>query len=237
MFEWLKKKRDQSTYEQLRGSILANEDLAKVATYSDGTYSDATGSDGTDDESSPWYHFAAAHRLVATDVAAAQQHLRTILELPEIESRTYLQAWHCLRTLGVVPDADTRSEVNGIVVEVGLDAGLDSVSAYKDHSARYFNHSGGSVIWDTESAEMNACIDPFLEVAAAIGKNTTPLEVDHPPPPGRGMMLINILTPGGIHIGAGPMDALQGDPMGAAVTQAALTLVQALMSAAETDGK
>lgn len=226
MFKWLKKNRDPSPYEQLRGSILANQDLAHVATYSD----------GTDDASSPWYHFAAAHRLASADAAAAQQHLRTILELP-VESRTYLQTWHCLRALGVEPDDDARSEVNGIVVEVGLDAGLDAVAAYKDHSARYFNQSGAAVIWDTESAEMNARIDPFLEVAAAIGENTTPLEGDHPPPPDRGIMLINVLTPGGIHIGMGPMDALQRDPMGAAVTQAALALMQALMDAAETGGK
>ena len=226
MFKWLKKKREPSPYEQLRGSILANEDLAKVASYSD----------GTDDESSPWYHFAAAHRVASTDTAAAQKYLRHILELSNIESRTYLQAWHCLRTLGVEPDDETRRDVKGIVVEVGLKGGLDSVAAYSDHSARYFNHSGAAVIWDTETPEMNARIDPFLEVAAAVGENTEPLEGAHPPLPDRGMMLINVLTPGGIHIGLGPMEAMQGDPMGAAVTQTALALMQALMNAGETGG-
>jgi len=211
MFKWLKKKPDPSPYEQLRGSILANETLDKLA----------VSADGTDDASSPWYNFAAAQRAASTGITAAQQHLRDILELSDIESRPYLQTWHCLRTLGVEPDEQARHQVHGIVVEVGLDGGLDSVAAYKDHSARYFNHSGAAVIWDTATPEMNAHIDPFLEVAEAVGANTEPWKEHHPPPPRRGMMLINILTPGGIHIGTGRMDAMQSDPMGATVTHAA----------------
>jgi hypothetical protein len=227
MFKRLRKKREPSPYEQLRGSILANERLDKMATYSE----------STDGASSPWYHFAAAHRLVSTDTAAAQKHLRNILELSDIESRTYLQAWHCLRMLGVEPDDPTRREVIGMAVEVGLGPGLDSVAAYKDRSARYFNHSGAAVIWDTETSEMNAQIESFLGVAQTVGENTEPFDEDHPSPPDRGMMLINILTPGGIHIGMGPMNAMQGDPLGAAVTETAIALMQALMNAAETDGE
>ena len=208
-----------------RGSILANEDLATVAAYFD----------GTDDTSSPWYHFATAHRLAATDAATAETHLRTITGLPGVESRTYLQAWHCLRSIGIEPTDGVRSEVNGIVVEVGLDQGVDVVAAYQDHSARYINHSGAAVIWDEDSAEMNAHIEPFLEVAAAIGANTSPLDGDHPPPPQRGFMLINVLTPGGIHIGMGPLTDLQGDPMGSAVIKTAMSLMNALVQHAQSD--
>jgi len=221
MSELLKMTRDPSPYEQLRGSILANEELAKVATYAK----------QTDDETSPWHHFAAAYQVATTDTAAAESRLRQILALPNLESRTFLQTWHCLRTLGVSPDALLGRKVCGIVVEVGLDVGLDALAAYEDHSARYFNHSGATVIWDVNTEEMNACIDPYLEVAKAVGENTAPFDQQHPAVPGNGNMLINILTPNGIHIGMGSMNALQRDPMGSAVIQTALTLMQALMSA------
>lgn len=221
MFGWLRKKLDPSPYEQLRGSILANEELAKVATYAK----------ETDDEMSPWHHFAAANRVATTDTAAAVARLRQILALPNLESRTILQTWHCLRTLGVAPDASLSRKVCGIVVEVGLDAGLDALAAYEDHSARYFNHSGATVIWDITTEEMNGYIDPFLEVAKAVCENTAPFDQPHPAVPDNGNMLINILTPNGIHIGMGPMDALQRDPMGSAVIQTALALMKALMSA------
>ena len=125
----------------------------------------------------------------------------------------------------------------GMVVEVGLDAGLEAVAAYRDHSARYFNHTGAAVIWDTDTPKINAQIEPFLAVAQTVGENTEPFYEDHPSPPDRGMMLINVLTPGGIHIGMGRMGAMQGDPMGAAVTQTAIGLMQTLMNAAETSGE
>ncbi len=212
-------------FDEHRGSILANEDLAAVAAYLDGTA----------DTSSPWYHFAKTQHLVSTDVAAAEIHLRTITRLPGVESRTYLQAWHCLRSMGIEPEDSVRNEVHGIVVEVGLDQGADVVAAYKDRSARYFNHSGAAVIWDGHSTEMNAHIEPFLEVAAAIGTNTSPLLADHPPPPDRGIMLINVLTPGGIHIGMGPLTAMQNDATGSTVIHTAMSLMQALIHYAERD--
>ena len=223
MFKFLRKKRKPTAYEQLRGSILANEPLEDVAL-------DPAESDN---EQSPWFHFAAANRLAAAGANAAIEHLRYVVEMTEIETRTQLQAWHCLRALGVEPEESIGKEVHGIVVEVGLEAGVDSVAAYRDRTARYFNHSSAAVIWDTETAEMNASIDPLLEIAAAIGDSTAPFDEPHPPPPDGGVLLINILTPAGIHIGTGPMDIMQNDPMGAAVTQAAMGLMQKLMKVEE----
>ena len=172
--------------------------------------------------------------MIATDVGAATSHLRDVLALPGIDSRTFLQAWHCLRALGVHPDDRVGGEVHGMVVEVGLDAGLDAVAAYKDRSARYFNHSGAQVVWDTETAAMNAQIDPFLEIARVIADNTKPFEEAHPSPPARGVVLINILTPKGIHIGIGETSALQNEPLGAAALQTAFTLMQELMGTAKS---
>ncbi|MCC9608828.1 hypothetical protein LOC68_08310 [Blastopirellula sp. JC732] len=212
-----------SPYEQLRGSILASETLEKAASYDK----------GEDDPASPWFHFAAAQRVASTDKAEAEQHLRHILTMPQVESRTYLQAWHYLRALGVTPDEETRRRAIGMVVEVGLEMGVDSVAAYQDHSARYFNQAGSVIIWDTETPEMNELIDIFLDVAQQVGDNTQPWDEAHPDPPSQGMMLINILTPAGIHIGMGPMNAMQNDPMGKAVTQTALALMQSLIQATE----
>ena len=222
-----KKKREPTAYEQLRGSILANEDLSIVG----------TGVAASDYESPPWSHFAEANRLASRGAAPAIVQLRKILALPRLESRIYLQTWHCLRALGVVPPEAVRTEVVGVVVEMGLKTGLDAVVAYADCTARYFNHSGAAVIWDTQTTEMNASIDPLLHAAETIGESTAPVEEPHPPPPRRGSLLINILTPGGIHIGMGKTKAMQSDPMGAAVTQAALALMQKLMKLEAAEGR
>ena len=228
MLEFLKrKKREPTVYYQLRESILANEDLSIVG----------TGMAASDYESPPWSHFAEASRLASKGAAPAIVHLRKILAMPKLESRIYLQTWHCLRALGVVPPEAVRTEVVGVVVEIGLKNGLDAVAAYTDRTARYFNQSGAAVIWDTETTEMNASIDPLLRAAETIGESTAPVEEPHPPAPKRGSLLINILTPGGIHIGMGRTKAMQRDPMGAAVTQAALALMQKLMKVGAAEGR
>jgi hypothetical protein len=206
-------------YDSLRGSILCNQSLDVFA---------ATASE-VGDADSPWARFAAANRLATKDPTEAVRQLRQILSTPDVETRVWLQAWHCLRAMGENPEAAESRQVHGMVVEVGMDEGVDALAAYNDRSARYFNYSGAAVIWDVKTDEMSAHIEPFLEVARVIGAATEPWLGPHPALPTAGDILIQILTPGGIHIGMGPMNAMQRDPMGAAVIQAAVGLMQALI--------
>lgn len=214
-----------SLYESLRTSVLCNQDLSVLP---------GEGADGGEVDS-PWACFAAANELAATDPRGAEQKLQQILAMSDVETRVWLQAWHCLRSLGAVPTDDVARQVHGIVVEVGMDEGVDALAAYNDRSARYFNYSGAAVIWDATTDEMTAFIDPLLEVARVVGAATEPWSGPHPPRPSAGQMLINILTPGGIHIGMGPMNAMQRDPMGAAVIQSALGLMEALIRISRGD--
>ena len=70
----------------------------------------------------PWSHFAAAQQALSKgDKIGAIQELRRVEEMEGLETRLYLQAWHCLRTLGELPPETIAREVKGVVVEVGLD--------------------------------------------------------------------------------------------------------------------
>jgi hypothetical protein len=144
-------------------------------------------------------------------------------------------AWACLRRLGEIPDANVAREVRGIVIEVGLDKGVDSVAAYSDHSARYFNQGGGVIVWDVPNTDkiMDGNVDALLQAARAIASKTGPWEKPHPPLPQNGMVLLNVLTYGGIHIGAGPMRAMCRDQMGGHAVQMGLKLMKALIHQAE----
>lgn len=42
-----------------------------------------------------------------------------------------------------------KKELLGVIVEVGLNEGLDVVAAYQDGTARYINYTGKMVVWET----------------------------------------------------------------------------------------
>ncbi len=189
-FNWFRKKKPAPTpYESLRGSILANWPLERIAGF-------AKPNEPAD---SPWAMFAAAFADTKSNRVGTEAHLHRILATPNLESRVYLMAWSCLREIGERPNPDLAREVKGIVIEVGLEMGVDAVAAYSDHSARYFNQGGSVIVWDAPNSDkaIDAYIEAMLNVARAIAANTGPWEKSHPSSPRNGMVLLNILTYGG----------------------------------------
>lgn len=74
----------------IRDALFGDEPLEKVATYAKGS-----------GDAPPWSHFAVAQQILHQgDKSRAADELRKVLEIKGLESRVYLQAWHCLRALG-----------------------------------------------------------------------------------------------------------------------------------------
>lgn len=204
----------------LRDMLFADESLAEVALHGEGPSA-----------GEPWSHFAAAQGAMSKgDSAVASDELRKVLAMAGLEARVYLQAWHCLRALGVSPPEETARKVQGTVVEVALDGGLDLVAAYADGSARYFNHAGGGIIWDRPDAEIGQAIDALLAVGQSIVERIGLWEGARPLPPPTGSARINLLTFGGLYFGQGAFDVLAKDPMGGPAIGAAFALMQALIA-------
>jgi len=179
----------------------------------------------------PWSSFIQARQHVADKKEkAAVDVLKAITEMKGLESRHYLQAWHFLRMLGVNPPADQAKTVYGVVIEVGLERGADLVAAYADRTARYLNFTGSGVIWerpdDSLDAEVNALLKAGNEVVHKIG----PWDKERLPAPTNGDVILNMLTPSGLHFGAGGFNTLNRDPMGSALITPATKLMQRLTS-------
>jgi hypothetical protein len=178
----------------------------------------------------PWVSFVNARDAIGRgEPQTATKALLGITSMQGLESRHHLQAWHALRGLGVIPPAETAKNVLGVVVEVALDEGLDLLAAYADHSARYWNYAGGGVVWDAPNTAMDAWIDRVLSSARAVVVHIGPWGSPRRPPPSRGDVRLNILTPGGLCFGEGPFDALAKDAMGGPLIAAAGELMQQLM--------
>lgn len=198
--------------------------------FGDVPLSDWPRADTESEEHEPWRTFVAARiclQASARDQAIA--HLKSVTEMPGIESRHYLQAWHALRQLGVSPPEQKAKELYGVVVEMGLDAGLEILAAYADLSARYLHFSGSIIVWDAPDAAITGAIQTLLESARPVVARIGPWEGDRRPPPARGSVRINMLTPSGIHFGEGGIDVLSADPMGGPMLAAAAELIRRLV--------
>lgn len=182
----------------------------------------------------PWLSFVQARdQLNSGDNESSKQTLRQILEMPDLESRHYLQAWHFLRGLGELPSKGEAQQLYGVVVEVTLDEGLDIVAAYADHTARYFNYSGAAIVWERPNENLNSVIDSLLDAGKVVAAQIGPWEGERPAAPPQGQVRISMLAPSGLHFGQGPFDDLSGDPLGGPVIVAAMQLMQSLISNTE----
>lgn len=178
----------------------------------------------------PWASFQRARDLKDTgELDAARHAVHQILKMPQIETRVALQAWHTLRELGEIPPQGLEKEVLGVVVEVGMPKGLDLVAAYRDHRARYFNYSGAGVLWERRDDSLDGLIDELLQAGTIVAQAIGPWTQPKPPEPKNGIARINLLTPSGIHLGQGPVDALNQDAMGGPILSAAFGLMKRLV--------
>jgi hypothetical protein len=179
----------------------------------------------------PWSSFLVAKQLIDSgEPKAAAEDLQQIIGTPQLESRHYLQAWHFLRELGMNPHKDEERTLLGVVVEVGMEKGLDLVAAYPDHHARYYNFSGAGVVWERPNDLLDKAIDDLLRVGMATAQAVGVWKENRPPAPARGQARINLLTPGGLRFGQGPIDALGKDRLGGPVLASAFRLMQALIN-------
>ena len=187
--------------------------------------------DGSLSQAFPWSAFAAARADISKGRReAAVRKWIEIVHHPGLEPRHYLQAWHYLRIAGHQPPADISKQVLGVVVEVGLEGGLDLLAAYRDYSARYYNFSGAGVVWEHPNDAMNDKIDALLEASSRAAARIGPWESARPSAPPNGQVRLCFLTPSGVHFGQAQMELMAKDPLGGEVLQRAGDLMQALIA-------
>jgi hypothetical protein len=151
--------------------------------------------------------------------------------MPDLESRHYAQAWQFLRVYGVDPPPQIAKALLGVVIEVPMTGGLDVLAAYPEHTARYYNFSGGAVIWEHPDDSLDPLIDELLRAGQDVVNAIGPWDKPRPPAPAAGRIRISFLTPSGLHFGDGPADQIPADPLAKPVFDAGTKLMQALVQA------
>lgn len=165
-------------------------------------------------EAAPWQRVLSAD---PADVPALQRLAGDGAQ----EGRVRYLACARLRQLGAA--APERSLL-GVVVEVGLERGLDVLAAYSDGGVRYINHTGKMVV--VEGVEdLRPLVRGLFEAAAQVVARIGPWERARRPPPGEGELRLSFLVSDGLYFGEGPAEALQQDALAGPVFRAATQLL------------
>jgi len=177
----------------------------------------------------PWIHFQdAEHAMARADVPAAEAALRAVLDTPALESRQYLQAWSCLRQLDRDALTGLPERLFGVVLDVPLEQGWDTIAAYDDHTARYLNQGGGVIVWDVPDSTMDALIDALLDATRPLLATVGVWESARPALTAE-QARISMLTAEGLHFTEGAFEKVADGPGTAAVFAAAAALMSALI--------
>jgi len=138
--------------------------------------------------------------------------LQKIIDDTDSEPRVKLLAYNRQLSSGHKPD---KKELLAVIVEVGLDDGLDVLASFKNGTARYINQTGKILVWETTTDKTSNELtkDLFLNsqnIVNQIGVWDKPRR----PQPAKGNVRITFLVSDGIYFGEGPMNILFNDPMG-----------------------
>lgn len=144
------------------------------------------------------------------------------------ETRTRILAYNRLRSMGHKSD---KKELLGVIVEVGLDEGLDVVAAFQDGTARYINYTGKMVVWETTTpASMKLTKELFSQSEPILSK-IGPWNHPRRPNPAKGYARITFLVSDGLYFGEGPINVLFNDQMAGPALNTAGELMKYLTTA------
>lgn len=130
------------------------------------------------------------------------------------ESRLKLLAYNKLRSNG---NKVLEKELLGVIIEVGLDSGLDVLAAYRDGTARYINYSEKMIFWESPSADSNNITDKLFKESEITLRQIGPWDKARPGFPAKGTIRISFLVSDGLYFGQGSDDNFFNDELSAPI--------------------
>jgi hypothetical protein len=146
------------------------------------------------------------------------------------EGRVRLLAFNWLRQHG---HAVPAKQVLGVIVEVRLPGGLDTLAAFAEGGVRYINQTGRMSFFESVEA-LQPLVAALFEAAAATVAQISPWDGARLPPPSGDHVRLTFLVSDGLYFGEGPMQAMQREALGGPVIARAGALLQAVVDLTTT---
>ncbi|RYY52098.1 MAG: hypothetical protein EOO09_22295 [Chitinophagaceae bacterium] len=162
------------------------------------------------------------------DDAAPEEAIRRITEDTAADPRVRVLAYNKFLSAGIKP---VKKELLAVIVEVGLDQGLDVLASFADGTARYINQSEKILIWETtDDATALDLTRTLFSRSAQIVNQIGPWDQARRAAPEKGMTRISFLVSDGLYFGEAPTNLLFNDQLAGPALQAATQLMQYLTS-------
>jgi hypothetical protein len=152
--------------------------------------------------------------------------LYKIIKDNDAGSRTKILAYNKLLNNGGKID---KKELLAVIVEVGLENGLDVLASFKDGTARYINQTGKILIWETTNEISNNLTNNIFSNGSIVINKIGPWDQPRRPNPEKGTVRITFLVSDGLYFGEGPINVLFSDPLAGPTLSSATELMKYLM--------
>jgi hypothetical protein len=162
------------------------------------------------------------------------QCLENITTDRNVETRVKMLAYDQLRSNG---EPINKRELLAVIIEVGLDDGLDVLASYQDGTARYLNHAGSVLIWEATDAQSHQLTDNLFNNSIAIVSKIGPWNNPRRPHPATGNVRLSFIVSDGLYFGEGPINVLFNDALAKPALNSATELMQYLTEKAITKNK
>ncbi len=155
---------------------------------------------------------------------SSMNELQKIIDDENSDPRIKILAYNKQVASGHTP---TKKELLAVIVEIGIDDGLDTLASFRDGTARYINQTGKVLIWENPAdAAANKIINNLFTNSETIVQKIGRWDQDRRPNPPEGNLRITFLFSDGLYFGEGPMDVLFEDPMAGPALNNATELLQ-----------
>ncbi len=152
--------------------------------------------------------------------------LQKIIDDKNSDPRNLILAYNRQLAIGHKPP---NKELLAVIVEVGLDNGLDVLASFNNGTARYINHTESFLVWETTNDEAaNKITNELFTCSQNIVNKIGVWDKPRRPSPTKGNVRITFLVSDGLYFGEGPMDVLFRDPMASPALTKATELIQYL---------
>lgn len=149
--------------------------------------------------------------------------LQKVIDDSTSESRMKVLAYNRQLSIGHKPN---KKELFAVIVEVGLDSGLDVLASFSDGTARYINQTEKILVWETKDKKSNEFTKDLFLKSQKIVNQIGAWDKPRRPAPTKGNVRITFLVSDGLYFGEGPMDVLFNDPMASPALTSATNLMK-----------
>jgi hypothetical protein len=152
--------------------------------------------------------------------------LQKIIDDTNADSRIKVLAYNKQQTSGHKPD---KKELLAVIVEVGLDEGLDVLASFNNGTARYINQTGKILVWETTTdTKANELTHDLFAKSQQIINQIGPWDKPRKMHPTKGNTRITFLVSDGLYFGEAPTDVLFSDQLASPALTTATQLMQYL---------